>query len=90
MFLSFGSSSELYQIQDDGLKAMVRDADATDAYEALNTTKKRGRPRKSAETSITPELEKALKGIPAGHRLVYNPDGTIKLVKTRTRKKKGE
>ena len=28
MFLSFGSSSELYQIQDDGLKAMVRDADA--------------------------------------------------------------
>jgi len=89
MFLSFGSSSELYQIEDEGLKAMGRDVDANDAYEALNTTKKRGRPRKTTDASITPELEKALKAIPTGHRLVYNADGSIKLVKTRTRKKKG-
>lgn len=89
MFLSFGSSSELYQIEDEGLKAMGRDVDATKAYDALNTTKKRGRPRKTAEAAITPELEKALKAIPTGHRLVYNADGSIKLVKTRTRKKKG-
>jgi hypothetical protein len=89
MFLSFGSSSELYRVGEEGLTAMDRNEDASAAYEALNTTKRRGRPKKVAEASITPELEKALKGIPAGHRLVYNPDGTIKLVKTRTRKKKG-
>lgn len=89
MFLSFTASSELYQVVGKELKAMDKTADATEAFNALNPGRrgKRGRkPRSSAQ--IAPELEEALKNIPAGYRLGYGADGSIKLVKTRTRKKK--
>ncbi len=91
MFLSFTASSELYQVVGKELKAMDKAADANDAFNSLNPGRKgrRGRkPRSSAQ--LTPELEAALKNIPAGYRLGYGTDGSLKLVKTRTRKKKGE
>ena len=60
MFLSFGASSELYEINGKGLTAMDKDADADAAFEALNVTKRRGRPRKNSEAAISPELQKLL------------------------------
>ncbi len=87
MFLSFGASSELYEVNGKGLTAMDKDADADAAFEALNVTKRRGRPRKNSETAISPELQKLLSEIPAGHKLIV-VDGKARLVKTRTRRKK--
>ncbi|MBS1701800.1 MAG: hypothetical protein JST12_09075 [Armatimonadetes bacterium] len=89
MFLSFTASSELYKVEGKDLKAMDKTTDATDAFNALNPGRKgkRGRKPRSA-ASLTPELEAALKSIPAGYKLTYGTDGQAKLVKTRTRKKK--
>jgi len=90
MFLSFTASSELYQVVGKDLKAMDKATDATDAFTALNPGRKgkRGRKPRSA-AQLSPELEEALRNIPAGFRLGYGADGSIKLVKPRTRKKKG-
>ena len=90
LFLSFTASSELYQVVGKDLKAMEKTTDATDAFNALNPGRKGKRGRKPrAAAQLAPELEEALKNIPAGFRLGYAADGSIKLVKTRTRKKKG-
>jgi hypothetical protein len=85
LFLSFPASSELYKIQGKDLEAMDKEADATDAYEALNPGKRRGR-RRGGGVDMPRELQEALKNLPAGYRLGYGPDGSPKLVKTRNRR----
>src|SRR5687767_2441397 len=82
IFLSFPASSELYQVQNKELSAMDANADAGEAYTALNPGKRRGRKR-SAAASLPPELAEALKGIPPGYKLGYGADGTPRLVKKR-------
>lgn len=90
MFLSFTASSELYKIEGKQMKAMAKTDDASEAYNNLNPTRKGKRGRKGrASVAMSPELEAALSSIPAGFRLGYGPDGSIKLVKTRVRTKKG-
>jgi hypothetical protein len=90
MFLSFTASSELYKIEGKQMKAMPKTAEAGDAYEQLNPGKRGKRGRKGrASAAVSPELAAALSSIPAGFRLGYGPDGSIKLVKTRVRTKKG-
>ena len=90
MFLSFTASSELYKVEGKQLKAMQKTDDATEAFAQLNPGRKGRRGRKArAAAQLSPELEAALKNIPAGFRLGYGPDGSLKLVKTRVRTKKG-
>lgn len=92
MFLSFGASSELYEVVGKDLKAMDKAADGSAAYEALKPSvkkAKKGGKRTRAKVELPTELAEALKNIPAGYRLGVSPDGTPKLVKTRTRRKKG-
>jgi hypothetical protein len=86
LFLSFPASSELYKVAGKELQPMDREADAGDAFTALNPGKRRGR-RRSAAAAMPPELEAALKALPAGYKLGYTLDGTPKLVKTRKRGK---
>jgi len=88
LFLSFSASSELYAIDGKNLQAMASDSEASTAFQALNPGKRRGR-RRREQVAMPPELELALKALPAGVKLGYNSDGTPKLVRTRTRKKKG-
>ncbi len=89
MFLSFVASSELYKIEGKQMKPMPRSEDADEAFESLNPGRKSRKGRKGRALELSPELEAALKNIPAGFRLGYGPDGSLKLVKTRVRTKKG-
>jgi hypothetical protein len=86
LFLSFPASSELYRIKDKELEPMNREADATEAYEALNPGRKRGR-RRGGGVDMPSELAEALKNLPEGFRLGYGPDGSPRLVRTRKRGK---
>ncbi len=87
LFLSFPASSELYKINSKELGAMPKDEDATDAFVALNPGKIRTR-RKSSSVEMPDALQEALRAIPAGYKLGYSLDGSVKLVRTRTRTKK--
>ena len=86
LFLSFSASSELYTINGKDLTAMPSENDATEAFTALNPGKRRGRRRRES-VQMPPELEQALKALPAGYKLGYGTDGSPKLVRARTRKK---
>lgn len=88
IFLSFPASSELYEVKNKELSPMASDADASEAYQALNPGKKRTR-RRREQVAMPPELENALRNIPAGYKLGYGTDGNIRLVRKRTRSKKG-
>jgi len=91
MFLSFPATSELFSIKNrKDLVAMAPTADASDAYTALNPTKRRGAGgrRKRANVEIPKALEEALKAIPAGHKLVTDAKGNIRIVKMRKRRAK--
>ena len=88
LFLSFPASSEMYRIQDNELNALDREADASEAYEALNPGKRRGR-RRSSAAELPDTLAEALKALPAGFKLGYTADGSPKLIRTRQRTKKG-
>jgi hypothetical protein len=71
------------------MKPMPRSEDADEAFDLLNPGRKSRKGRKGRSLELSPELEAALKNIPAGFRLGYGPDGSLKLVKTRVRTKKG-
>jgi len=89
LFLSFPASSELYRIDKKQLLAMDKDEDATEAHDRLNSVRPKARGRRaSATASMTDELARALASIPSGFKLAYDKNGTPRLVKTRTRKKK--
>ena len=84
LFLSFGASSELYRVEATNLTPMGKDEEASEAFEALNSGKPRGRRRKTGSV-VAPELAEALRTIPDGYRLGYNADGSPRLIRTRTR-----
>lgn len=87
IFLSFPATSELFKVADGNLVSMSPKEDASEAFNALNPGKRRG--RKRAQTDVPKELSDALKHIPAGYKLVIDKDGTPRLAKRRTRKPRG-
>ncbi len=87
LFLSFPASSELYRIAGKELIAMDKAEDASDALKVLDPGKKK-RGKRSGGLDLPANIAEALKGIPAGTKLVFGPDGTPRLVKTRVRRKK--
>jgi hypothetical protein len=86
VFLSFSASSELYKVENKQMVAMPSDHDATDALVALTPAKRRTR-RSRSGVSLPSDLAEALKGVPAGYKLGYGPDGSPRLVRTRTRRR---
>lgn len=89
LFLSFPACSELFRVKGKELLPMKADEEASEAYTALNPTKKRSR-RRAAGAELPAALQSALKGIPAGYRLGYDASGSPRLVRTRIRKPKGK
>ncbi len=88
LFLSFPACSELFEIKNKQLEAMPGEADAADAFIALNPTRKRGRKR-SSKAELPDDLANALRNIPEGYKLGYDAGRNFRLVKKRTRNKKG-
>ncbi len=88
IFLSFPATSELFKVGNGGLTAMAPNDDASEAFNALNPGKRRG--RKRAQADVPKELADALKHIPTGYKLVIDKDGNPRLAKRRTRKPKGK
>lgn len=84
IFLSFPACSELFETHGKELRALPPEMDASDAYAALNPSKRRGR-RKASPAPLPAEVAAALKSIPPGFKIGYDPDGTPRLVRRRNR-----
>ena len=84
VFLSFPACSELFEIHHRDLRPMPPEADATDAYAALNPNKLRNR-RKATQVSFPKELADALSALPSGYKVGYGADGAPRLVRKRRR-----
>lgn len=87
VFLSFGASSEIYEIKENKLTAMASSADGSEVGDALKPAAKKGGRRKRAGVEMPAALADALKKLPAGTKLVAGPDGGYRLAKKRKRGK---
>lgn len=88
IFVHIPPSAEIMRLTPGGLEVV---SDITTAEEAAKSFRK-GRKRNSAKSSKTVELPAdvaaALNKIPPGFKIGYGPDGGLKLIKTRKRRKK--
>lgn len=85
VFLSFNSSSEIYQIKDGELRALEDSEDATLAYQQLDPA--RPKPAAKPELAVPDKLLEALKELPKNVKLAYDANGQIKMVRARNRKR---
>lgn len=88
VFLSFPASSELYRIRERKLVPMGPDEDATEAYQQLKPRSVHRKRRRRSAVTLPPQLEEALRAIPAGYKLGYDANGQPRLIKKRTRRRK--
>ncbi|MBL8067782.1 MAG: hypothetical protein JNM28_04980 [Armatimonadetes bacterium] len=88
LFVHIPPAAEILRSGDESF-AVVEDVKAAEA--AANEFKKSRRRRRvgSRTTADVPaELKEALSKVPAGFKLVYGPDGSPRLAKSRARRKK--
>jgi len=87
-FVALPSVAGLYRIEGRELKEMEPTDDASEAFAELDAgmPKRPGRPKAIRE--LPDFLKEALKNIPEGYRIGYDPDGTPKLVRKRNRRKR--
>ncbi len=87
LFLSFGSSNEIYEIDGKNLKALGGDSDGTAAMTSLTPNKRKRKRGKRGAVEMPSDVASGLSKIPAGHKIVLGPDGKYRMVKMRTRSK---
>lgn len=86
LFLSFPASSELYRIVGKSLEPMQANEDATEAYVSLTPSRRRAKRRgpSGGDVALPADLSEALKAIPAGYKIGYDPKtGEPRLIKKR-------
>lgn len=87
LFVHVPPSAELFKIDEDGLQPVQSVEEAQSATQSFRRGGKRGKRGGRASAQEMPEqLMQALRAIPSGFKLGFNPDGTPRLVKTRKRR----
>lgn len=84
-YISFHAISELFKIEDGKLTAISDPAEAFEAHKSLNKSTKKKQVRGKRTVEMSTEILDLLKKIPSGHKLVPNPKGGYRLVRTRKR-----
>ncbi len=87
-FLALPAVAGLFRIDGRELTQMEPTEDASEAFSELNEKLPRRPARPRAIRELPEVLQEALKQIPEGYRIGYDPDGTPKLVRKRTRRKR--
>ncbi|MBS1707867.1 MAG: hypothetical protein JSS65_04005 [Armatimonadetes bacterium] len=86
LFVHIPPSAEIFSIVGKEFRMVSEDAEAEKAASSFRRGRKSStRSPKAAE--IPAELQAALSKLPAGHKIAYSADGSLKLVKTRRRRK---
>ncbi len=89
LFVHIPPSAEVLRLTDEGLQIVEDATEAEQAAQQFRKSRRRGgqgsRSKKSAE--VPAELMAALSKLPAGMKVGYNADGSIKVVRARRRRK---
>ena len=89
MFISFSESTDIYKLEGKNASLITDTVQASEAIQTLksNIEKQRTKRRAKKTLEVSPELEKALKTVPKGYKILHQDDGSFKLVRSRNRKK---
>ncbi|MCW5938866.1 MAG: hypothetical protein KF884_05020 [Fimbriimonadaceae bacterium] len=88
IFVHIPPSAEILRLGDDGLAIVSSDSEAANAAKTFRKSRKRTRSSSGrGPVELPEELKAALSKVPAGHKISYTPDGKVKLVKARRRRK---
>lgn len=86
IFVHIPPNAEILKFEGKEVRIVADEAEAEAASSSFRKRRKRGRTPK-APADIPPDIKDLLQKIPAGYKISYNPDGSPKIVKTRTRRK---
>lgn len=90
VFVHVPSQAEILKVTENGLEVVTSDEEAAKAAASFKKGRgARSARKQSASLPLPGELADALSKVPAGYKLAFGPDGSPRIVRTRTRKKKG-
>ena len=88
VFVHIPPCAEIMKIGKSGLEVVTDSTAADDAAKSFRKGRKRAAGKGSSKIEMPSDVAIALSKIPQGYKVGYNPDGTVKLVRTRRRRKK--
>jgi hypothetical protein len=89
VFVHIPPSAEIFKIGETGLTIVTDEAEAAAAARTFRKTRRQAKVSgQRGALEIPEELKAALSKVPPGHKISYSPDGKIRLVKSRKRRKK--
>ncbi|MCW5937854.1 MAG: hypothetical protein KIT11_11185 [Fimbriimonadaceae bacterium] len=89
IFVHIPPSAEIMKLTGDGLQVVTSDNEAEAAAKSFRKSRRRGGGRGSRSAAVPENVQQILEQIPAGYKIGYNADGSVKLVKSRRRRRNG-
>lgn len=86
-FVHIPPGAGVFHVTDEGLVPVASYEEAKAAQDSFRAPRKRSSREKAAVVEMPDELKSALNKIPSGYRLAVDPDGSVRLVKKRNRRK---
>lgn len=87
VFVHIPPAAGILRLTDEGLIPVATPEEAQEAQVSFRQSRKRSSGRAATSLELPPELQSALSKLPAGHKLVFGPDGSPRLVRARKRRK---
>ncbi len=88
VFVHVPPSAEIMKLTQDGLEVVTDARAAEEAAKSFRRSRKRSSGKSAAPVEMPTEVAAALSKIPPGYKIGYGLDGSIRLVKTRRRRRK--
>lgn len=88
VFVHIPPCAEIMKIASSGLEVVTDSATADEAAKSFRRGRKRSAGKNSSKVELPNDVAAALSKIPAGYKIGYSADGSVKLVRSRKRRKK--
>lgn len=88
VFVHIPPCSEIMKIGEEGFEVISDTPTAELAAKSFRRSRKRNSSKSASKVELPAEVSAALNKIPPGYKIAYGTDGSVKLVRTRKRRKK--
>lgn len=89
VFVHIPPCAEIMKIGKNGLEVVTDQASADEAAKSFRKGRKRSAGKAASKLELPNDVLAALNKLPAGYKIGYETDGSVKLVRTRKRRKGG-